>query len=224
MQVSATLVKDLREKTGAGILDCKKALTTTEGNLEKAIDLLRKKGLADAKKRAGRVASEGLIGSYVHMTGKIGVLVEVNSETDFVARTDEFQELVKNISMQVAAANPRYLKPEEIPPEEAEREKEIFRAQALEAGKPENIVDKIVDGRIEKFYSEACLLEQPFVKNGDITIEDLVKEMIAGMAVDYEAARLLWLKAGWLKNRGRPSTRETSAAKLFACFSTALVS
>ena len=151
MQVSATLVKELREKTGAGILDCKEALTSTAGNMEAAVDFLRKKGLADAKKRAGRVASEGLIGSYIHTNGKIGVLVEVNSETDFVARTDEFQELVKNISMQVAASSPRYVRAEDIPPDVAEKEKEIFRSQARESGKPDPVVEKITEGKFKKY-------------------------------------------------------------------------
>jgi len=196
MQVSAALVKDLREKTGAGILDCKKALTTTEGDLDKAVDLLRKKGLADAKMRAGRVASEGLIGSYVHMTGKIGVLVEVNSETDFVARTDEFQELVKNISMQVAAANPRYLKPEEIPPEEAEREKEIFRAQARESGKPDKVIEKITEGKFRKYLTEVCLLNQPFIKDPDITINELVQAAIAKLGENIEVRRFVRFQLG----------------------------
>ncbi len=196
MQVPATLVKELRDKTGAGILDCKEALTTTEGNLEEAVDFLRRKGLADAKKRAGRVTSEGLIGSYVHMTGKIGVLVEVNSETDFVARTDEFQELAKNIAMQVAAANPLYLKAEEIPPEEAEREKEIFRAQARESGKPDNIVDKITEGKFKKYLTEVCLLDQPYIKEPEITINELIQSVIAKLGENIEVRRFVRFQLG----------------------------
>jgi len=196
MQVSATLVKELREKTGAGILDCKQALTTTEGNMEEAVDFLRKKGLADAKKRAGRVASEGLIGSYVHMTGKIGVLVEVNSETDFVARTDEFQELVKNISMQVAAANPSYVRAEEIPPEEAEKEKEIFRSQARESGKPDPVVEKITEGKFKKYLTEICLLDQPFIKEPEITVKELVQSVIAKLGENIEVRRFVRFQLG----------------------------
>ena len=196
MQVSATMVKELREKTGAGMMDCKEALKTTEGDLEKAVDFLRKKGLADAKKRAGRVASEGLIGSYVHMTGKIGVLVEINSETDFVARTDEFKELVKNIAMQVAAANPRYLNAEEIPPEEAEREKEIFRDQARESGKPDNVIDKIMEGKFKKYLTEVCLLDQAYIKEPGISINDLVKSAIATLGENIEVRRFVRFQMG----------------------------
>ena len=196
MQVSATLVKELREKTGAGILDCKEALTNTEGNMEEAVAFLRKKGLADAKKRAGRVASEGLIGSYVHMTGKIGVLVEVNSETDFVARTDEFQELVKNISMQVAAANPRYVRAEEIPPEEAEKEKEIFRSQARESGKPDAVIEKITEGKFKKYLTEICLLDQPFIKEPEITIKELGQSIIAKLGENIQVRRFVRFQLG----------------------------
>ena len=196
MQVSATMVKELREKTGAGILDCKEALTTAEGNLEEAVAFLRKKGLADAKKRAGRVASEGLIGSYVHMNGKIGVLVEVNSETDFVARTDEFQELVKNIAMQVAAANPRYLKEEEIPPEEAEKEKEIFSSQAKDSGKPDKVVEKIAEGKFKKYITEVCLLDQPYIREPEITINQLIQSVIAKLGENIEVRRFVRFQLG----------------------------
>ncbi len=196
MQVSAALVKELREKTGAGILDCKEALATAEGDMEEAVAFLRKKGLADAKKRAGRVASEGLIGSYVHMTGKIGVLVEVNSETDFVARTDEFQELVKNISMQVAAANPRYVRAEEIPAEEVEKEKDIFRSQARESGKPEPVIEKITEGKFKKYLTEICLLDQPFIKEPDITIKELVQSVIAKLGENIEVRRFVRFQLG----------------------------
>jgi len=196
MQVSATLVKELREKTGAGILDCREALTTTEGNLENAIAFLRKKGLADAKKRAGRMASEGLIGSYVHMNGKIGVLVEVNSETDFVARTDEFKELVKNLAMQVAASNPRYLKSEEIPAEEAEKEREIFRYQARETGKPAQVIEKIAEGKFKKYLTEVCLLNQPYIRDPEMTVSELVQSVIAKLGENIEVRRFVRFQLG----------------------------
>lgn len=196
MQVSATLVKELREKTGAGILDCKEALTTVEGDLEEAVAYLRKKGLADAKKRAGRTASEGLVGAYVHMTGKIGVLVEVNSETDFVARTDEFQDLVKNIAMQIAASNPRYLKAEEIPPEDAEKEKEIFRSQAKETGKPEKVIEKITEGKFKKYLTEVCLLDQAYIREPEITINQLVQSVIAKLGENIEVRRFVRFQLG----------------------------
>ena len=196
MQVSATLVKELREKTGAGILDCREALTTTEGNLENAIAFLRKKGLADAKKRAGRMASEGLIGSYVHMNGKIGVLVEVNSETDFVARTDEFKELVKNLAMQVAASNPRYLKSEEIPAEYAEQEREIFRYQARETGKPVQVIEKIAEGKFKKYLTEVCLLNQPYIRDPEMTVSELVQSVIAKLGENIEVRRFVRFQLG----------------------------
>ncbi len=196
MQVPATLVKELREKTGAGILDCKEALSTTEGNLEEAVAYLRKKGLADAKKRAGRAASEGLVGSYVHMNGKIGVLVEVNSETDFVARTDEFQDLVKNLAMQIAASNPRWVNAEEIPPEEAEKEKDIFRSQAKESGKPDKVIEKITEGKYKKFLTEVCLLDQPYIKDTDVTINELVQSVIAKLGENIEIRRFVRFQLG----------------------------
>ena len=196
MQVSATLVKELRDKTGAGILDCREALTTTDGDMEEAVAYLRKKGLADAKKRAGRTASEGLIGSYVHMNGKIGVLVEVNSETDFVARTDEFQDLVKNVAMQVAAANPRYLKAQEIPPEEAEKEREIFRSQARESGKPEKVIEKITEGKFKKYLTEVCLLDQAYIREPEITIDQLVQSVIAKLGENIEIRRFVRFQLG----------------------------
>jgi elongation factor Ts len=176
MDVNATLVKELREKTGAGMMDCKKALTETAGNLEKAVDYLRQKGLAAAAKKADRVATDGAVGAYVHPGGKIGVLVEINCETDFVARTNEFQSLLKDIAMQVAAASPRFVRREEVSAEELERERSIYRHQALESGKPEKIADKIVEGKMERFYSEACLLEQAFIKDPDQKVLDIVNE------------------------------------------------
>ena len=176
MEVNATLVKELREKTGAGMMDCKKALAETAGNLEKAVDYLRQKGLAAAAKKADRVATDGAVGAYVHPGGKIGVLVEINCETDFVARTNEFQSLLKDIAMQVAAASPRFMRREEVSAEELEKERSIYRQQALESGKPEKVVDKIVEGKMERFYSEACLLEQAFIKDPDQKVLDVVND------------------------------------------------
>ncbi|MDO8700502.1 MAG: translation elongation factor Ts [Deltaproteobacteria bacterium] len=176
MEVNATLVKELREKTGAGMMDCKRALAETAGNLEKAVDYLRQKGLAAAAKKADRVATDGAVGAYVHPGGKIGVLVEINCETDFVARTNEFQSLLKDIAMQVAAASPRFLRREEVSGEELEKERSIYRQQALESGKPEKITDKIVEGKMERFYSEACLLEQAFIKDPDQKVLDVVND------------------------------------------------
>lgn len=176
MEVNATLVKELREKTGVGMMDCKKALAETAGNLEKAVDYLRQKGLAAAAKKADRVATDGAVGAYVHPGGKIGVLVEINCETDFVARTNEFQSLLKDIAMQVAAASPRFVRREEVSAEELEKERSIYRQQALESGKPEKIADKIIEGKMERFYSEACLLEQAFIKDPDQKVLDIVNE------------------------------------------------
>jgi elongation factor Ts len=179
LDINATLVKELREKTGVGIMDCKKALAEAEGDIQKAIDYLRKKGIATAKKRGGRATSEGQIASYVHAGGKIGVLVEVNSETDFSARTQDFSEFVKNIAMQIAASNPLSVDREGLPAHVVEREKEIYATQAQESGKPEKVIEKMVEGKMKKFYSETCLLEQPYVKNPDITVQDLLNELIA---------------------------------------------
>ncbi|MDA8227211.1 MAG: translation elongation factor Ts [Desulfitobacterium hafniense] len=178
-EISAALVKELRERTGAGMMDCKKALATCEGNMDKAIDFLREKGLAAAAKKEGRIAAEGLVEAYIHGGGRIGVLLEVNCETDFVARGDEFKQFVKDIAMQIAAAKPLYLVKEDVPADVLQHEKDILRAQALNEGKPEKIVDKMVEGRIEKFYKEFCLMEQLFVKDPDKTIKDLVLEKTA---------------------------------------------
>jgi elongation factor Ts len=172
-------VKELRERTGAGVVDCQKALTETGGDVEKAIVFLREKGLAAAAKRAGRVAAQGVVGSYIHGGGKIGVLVEVNCETDFVARTDEFQRLVKDLAMQIAAANPRCVRREEVSEAERERERAIYRTQTLQSGKPAAVVERIVEGKMGKFYSEACLLEQPFIRDPSKTVEQLVKDAIS---------------------------------------------
>jgi len=189
MEVSASAVKDLREKTGAGMMDCKKALAETGGDVQKAIDYLRQKGLAAAAKKADRVAADGAVGAYVHPGGKIGVLVEINCETDFVARTAEFQSLLKDIAMQIAAANPRYLRREEVPAAELDKEKAIYRQQALETGKPEKVVDKIVEGKIERFYSEACLLEQAFIKDPDKKVTDILNESIGRLGENIQIRR-----------------------------------
>jgi len=177
--ITAGMVKELRDITGAGMMECKKALQEVDGDKEKAINLLREKGLAKAAKRAGRTASQGIVDSYIHMGGKVGVLVEVNCETDFVARNEEFRAFVKDICLQVAATNPAYLNKDDVPQEDLEKEKEILRKQALNEGKPEKIVEKIVAGRIEKFYQENCLMEQAFVKDPDLSIQQLLTEKIA---------------------------------------------
>ncbi len=189
MEVTASLVKELREKTGAGMMDCKKALAETAGDLPKAVDYLRQKGLAAASGKADRVATDGAIGAYVHAGGKLGVLVEINCETDFVARTAEFQSLLKDVAMQVAATNPRCVRREEISADEVEREKVIYRQQALESGKPEKVVEMIVQGKMEKFYSEVCLLEQSFVKDPDKKVIDVVNDAIARLGENIQVRR-----------------------------------
>ena len=176
MDITTAMVKELRERTQAGMMDCKKALIAVNGDMDKAIEYLREKGLSQAVKKAGRVASEGMVDSYIHMGGKIGVLVEVNCETDFVAKTDTFKALVHDVALQIAASNPLFITKEDVPQDNLDKEREILRAQALNEGKPEKIVERMVEGRIEKYYKEVCLLEQPFVKNPDITVQDLVNE------------------------------------------------
>ena len=176
MDITTAMVKELRERTQAGMMDCKKALIAVNGDMDKAIEYLREKGLSQAVKKAGRVASEGMVDSYIHMGGKIGVLVEVNCETDFVAKTDTFKALVHDVALQIAASNPLFINKEDVPQDNLDKEREILRAQALNEGKPEKIVERMVEGRIEKYYKEVCLLEQPFVKNPDITVQDLVNE------------------------------------------------
>ncbi len=178
MNITSELVKALRDKTQAGMMDCKEALKSAGGDMEKAVEYLRKKGLATAQKRAGRTTSQGQIGSYIHSGGKIGVMVEVNCETDFVGRTEQFSDLVHNLAMHIAAANPVCVRREEMPPELLEKEREIYLAQAKESGKPDKVLEKIVEGKIEKFFKEFCLMEQPYVKNPDITITDLLNEKI----------------------------------------------
>lgn len=189
MEVSANAVKELREKTGAGMMDCKKALAETAGDVQKAVDYLRQKGLAAAATKADRVAADGAVAAYIHPGGKLGALVEINCETDFVARTAEFQTLLKDMAMQVAAANPRYVRREEIPAAELDREKTIHRQQALESGKPEKIVDTIVEGKMERFYSEVCLLEQSFIKDQDKRVSDVVNDSIARLRENIQIRR-----------------------------------
>jgi elongation factor Ts len=194
--ITAAMVKELREITGAGMMDCKKALTHTEGDQEKAIDFLREKGLAAAAKKAGRVAAEGAVTSYIHAGGKIGVLVEINCETDFVANTDEFKSFAREIAMQIAAANPACVRREEVDTKELDHEREVLREQALQEGKPEKIVEKMVEGRIEKYYKEVCLMEQPFIKDPDQTIADLVKSKIAKIGENISIRRFVRYQLG----------------------------
>ena len=179
MTISTSQIKELREKTGVGIMDCKTALNECDGDIEKAIDYLRKKGIATAKKRGGRATSQGQVRAYIHAGGKIGVLVEVNCETDFTGKTDDFTTFVKDLAMQIAATNPIAIDREGIPEAMINKEREIYATQAKESGKPDKVIDKIVEGKLKKFYSEACLLEQPFVKNGDITVQDLMNDLMA---------------------------------------------
>jgi elongation factor Ts len=195
-EVTAAMVKDLRAKTGAGMMDCKQALSETDGDMEKAVDFLRKKGLASAAKKSGRSTSEGKVTSYIHTGGKIGVLVEINCETDFVANTDDFVDFCKNIAMHIAAANPVALQAEDVSPELIAREKDIYRAQILEEGKPENMVDKIVEGKINKFLKECCLLSQPYIRDTQKTISDLLTETIARIGENIQIRRFSRFQVG----------------------------
>ncbi len=194
--ISAELVKQLREKSGAGVMDCKQALTESAGDLDKAIEFLRKKGLATAAKRAGRATSEGAIQSYIHMGGKLGVMVEVSCETDFVAKNDDFQEFARNMAMHIAASNPLGIGPEDIAQDILDKEKEIYRAQAAETGKPDNIVDKITEGKLSKFIKENCLMDQPYVRNPDITVADLLNELIAKIGENITVKRFVRFQVG----------------------------
>ncbi len=194
--ISAQMVKELRETTGAGMMDCKKALVETNGDMDKAVDYLREKGLAAAAKKSGRVAAEGVVESYIHGAGKIGVLIEVNCETDFVAKTPEFHSFVRDLAMQVAAANPQYLSRTEVPAAIIEHEREILRAQALNEGKPEKIVDKMVDGRVEKFYKDNCLLEQTFIKDPDKSVTDVVNAQISKIGENIVVRRFVRYQMG----------------------------
>jgi len=195
-EISAAMVKQLREKTGAGMMDCKSALREVGGDMEKAIEFLRKKGLATAQKRAGRAMTQGTIQSYIHMNAKLGVLIEVNCETDFVAKNDDFLGFAKNIAMHIAASNPLGIAPEDIAQEVIEKEKEIYRAQALEMGKPENVLDKIVEGKLKKFYQDNCLMNQPYVRDPDITIADLLNELIAKIGENISIRRFVRYQIG----------------------------
>jgi elongation factor Ts len=196
MEISVELVKDLRQRTGAGVIDCRTALQDANGNMEAAIDYLRRKGLATAAKKAGRIATEGLVSSYIHAGGKMGVLVEINCETDFVAKTEDFQTFVKNLAMHIAAANPQYIRREEIPEEVLERERTIYRTQAQESGKPEKVIDKIVEGKMERYYSEACLLEQTYVRDSDLTIKEFADAMIAKVGENISIRRFARFQLG----------------------------
>jgi elongation factor Ts len=194
--ITADMVKQLRERTGSGMMDCKKALTETNGDMEKAIEYLREKGLASAAKKAGRIAAEGLVDSYIHGDGRIGVLVEVNIETDFAAKNEKFKTFVRDVAMQIAASKPEYVRREEVPSEVVEKEKEILKAQALNEGKPEKIVEKMVEGRIDKFYKEICLLEQPFIKDPDKTIQQLLTENVAAIGENINIRRFVRFERG----------------------------
>ena len=194
--ISAAMVKKLREKTGAGIMDCKGALSECDGDISKAVDFLRKKGLATAAKRAGRAMTEGVVESYIHMDSKLGVLVEINCETDFVAKNDDFKEFAKNIAMHIAATNPVGIRPEDVSEETIDKEKEIYRGQVLEMGKPEKIVDKIVEGKLKKYFKENCLLDQAYVRDPNITIADLLNEMIATIGENIKITRFARFKIG----------------------------
>ncbi len=196
MNISASMIKELRERTSAGLNDCKKALTETNGDMEKAADYLREKGLAAAAKKAGRIASEGIVEAYIHGGGRIGVLVEVNCETDFVARNDVFRGFVKDVAMHIAATNPLYVSKDDVPAEDIEKEKAVLRAQALNEGKPEKIVDKMVEGRISKFYENYCLLEQPFVKDPEKKVSDILNALIATIGEKITVRRFVRYEKG----------------------------
>ncbi len=195
-KISAAMVKQLREKTGAGMMDCKEALTECGGDVSNAVDFLRKKGLATAAKRAGRAMSEGVVASYIHTGGKLGVIVEVNCETDFVAKNEDFLEFARNIAMHIAATNPVGIRPEDVPEDIINREKEIYRAQALETGKPENILDKIAEGKLKKFFKENCLLNQPYVRDPATSVSDLINEMIARIGENITIKRFIRFQVG----------------------------
>jgi elongation factor Ts len=194
--ISATMVKQLREKSGAGMMDCKHALVECDADIEKAVDFLRKKGLATAQKRAGRAMTEGTIQSYIHMGGKLGVLVEVNCETDFVAKNEDFIQFAKNIAMHIAATNPLGVRAEDVPEDTIQRERDIYQAQALETGKPENVITKIVDGKMNKFFKENCLLNQPYVRDPDLAVEDVLNELIAKIGENITIKRFARFQTG----------------------------
>ncbi len=194
--ISAKMVKQLGEKTGSGMMDCKKALAECDGDMEQAVDFLRKKGLATAQKRAGRAMTEGRIESYIHMGGKLGVMVEINCETDFVARNDDFREFAKNIAMHIAASNPLGIRSEDVPQDVVNKEKDIYRAQAAEMGKPDNVLEKIVEGKLNKFFKDNCLLNQDYVRDPDITVSDLLNELIAKIGENITIKRFVRFQIG----------------------------
>ncbi|MHB1939000.1 MAG: translation elongation factor Ts [Acidobacteriaceae bacterium] len=194
--ISAAMVKELREKTGAPMMDCRNALTEAKGDMEEAVVVLRKRGMASAAKKASRTASEGAVGTYIHAGGKIGVLIEVNCESDFVARTPDFQELLKDIAMHIAATDPRYIRKEDVTAEDLEREKEIYRAQAAQTGKPAPVIEKIVEGKMSKFYEEVCLLEQPFIKEQTVTIAQLIAQKVGKLGENIQVRRFARFKVG----------------------------
>lgn len=210
-EITAQLVKELRDKTGAGMMECKKALTEAKGNLEEAVIVLRKRGMASADKKSARTTKQGLIGTYVHPGSQLGVLIEVNCESDFVARTEDFQDLVRDLAMQVAAADPRFVRREEVTPEILEKEKEIARDRARAEGKPEKILDRIVEGRLEKYYEETVLLEQPFIKDPQVTIQDLVKQKIAKLGENITVSRFTRMKVGEGTAAEAPAEAEAAA-------------
>ena len=201
MSISAAMVKELRVKTGTGMMDCKEALVESNGDFDKAVEYLRKKGMSAATKRSSKVAKDGAIASYIHMGGKIGVMVEINCETDFVAKTDDFQALAKGIAMHIAASNPLYLKPEDVPEDILEKEKDIYKDQALAEGKPEKIIDRIISGKLKKYYEDVCLLQQKFVKDPDISVETLVNNMIAKSGENIVLKRFARFQLGENENK-----------------------
>lgn len=211
--ITASMVKELREQTGSGMMDCKKALQETDGDMDKAVDLLREKGMADSAKKAGRIAAEGVIASYLHMGGRIGVMVEINCETDFVAKTDAFKEFAQNIAMHIAAANPSYLTAEEVPEEELNHEREVLKAQALNENKPEHIVEKMVEGRLKKYYAENCLMQQAYIRSEtDETIENIVKSAIAEFGENIKIRRFTRYEMGeGLEKRSEDFAAEVAA-------------
>jgi len=195
-EISAKLVKELREKTGAGMMDCKEALVASGADMTQAVEFLRKKGLATAQKRAGRATSEGTLAAYIHTGGKLGVMVEVNSETDFVAKNDQFQEFARNIAMHIAASNPLGIRPEDVPAEVVAKEKEIYAAQARDTGKPEKVIEKIVEGKLKKFFEDSCLLQQRYVRDPDITVGDLLNDLIAKIGENISIRRFVRFQVG----------------------------
>ncbi len=213
MDINAKQVKELREKTGAGMMDCRNALIESKGDMDEAIVILRKKGLASAQKKATRIAAEGMIGHYIHAGGKLGVLVEVNSETDFAARSADFQALVKDIAMHIAAQNPLYVRREDVPAEVIEKEKEIYKAQARSSGKPEHIIDKIAEGKLESYYEMACLYDQKFVKDPNITVKDLINSIVGKIGENIQVRRFARFKTGeGLERRSTDLAGEVAAA------------